>query len=96
MAQLVGQVGGWTDGARIDETRIIRGDLKSPEIIGIDLNRLVLEGDRRIDQYLRPNDVVLVPRTAIADWNSYLAQLRPTLEFVVLGLQPYVLFRTIK
>ncbi|HWT77866.1 MAG TPA: SLBB domain-containing protein, partial [Candidatus Methylomirabilis sp.] len=38
MAQLVGQVGGWTDGARIDETRIIRGDLKSPEIIGIDLN----------------------------------------------------------
>jgi polysaccharide export outer membrane protein len=96
LAQLVGQVGGWTDGARIQEARIIRGDPKNPEVIGIDLNRLILDGDRRIDQYLQPNDVVLIPRTTIADWNAYLAQLRPTLEFIVLSAQPYIIYRTIK
>ena len=96
VGQLVAQVGGWTDGARIQEARIIRGDPKSPEIIGLDLDRLILNGDQRIDQYLRPTDVVLIPRTSIADWNSYLAQLRPTLEFIVLGAQPYVIYRTIK
>ena len=96
VGQLVAQVGGWTDGARIQEARIIRGDQKSPEIIGLDLDRLILNGDQRIDQYLRPNDVVLIPRTQIADWNGYLAQLRPTLEFMVLGAQPYIIYRTIK
>ena len=96
VGQLVAQVGGWTDGARIQEARIIRGDPKNPEVIGIDLNRLILDGDRRIDQFLRPNDVVLIPRTSIADWNAYLTQLRPTLEFIVLGAQPYIIYRTIK
>ena len=95
VGQLVAQVGGWTDGARIQEARIIRGALTNPEIIGIDLNRLVLDGDRRIDQYLRPNDVVLVPRTPIADWNAYLAQLRPTLDFIVQAFQPAILYQTL-
>jgi len=96
LAQLIAQVGGWTDGARFEEARIIRGDLNNPEIIAVDLGRLVIDGDRRIDQLLRPNDVVFVPRTPIANWNAFLAQLRPTLEFVVLGLQPYVIYRTIR
>ncbi len=95
VGQLVAQVGGWTDGARIQEARIIRGALGNPEIIGIDLNRLVLEGDKRIDQYLRPNDVVLIPRTPIADWNAYLAQLRPTLDFIVAAFQPAILYQTL-
>ena len=96
LGQLVAQVGGWTDGALFEEARIIRGDPNKPEIISVDLNRLVIEGDRRIDQVLRPNDVVFLPRTRIADWNAFVAQLRPTLEFIVLGLQPYVIYRTIK
>ncbi len=96
LAQLVAQVGGWTDGALFEEARIIRGDLKNPEIIAVDLGRLVIDGDRRIDQLLRPNDVVFIPRTRIADWNAFLAQLRPTLDFIVLGAQPYVIYRTIK
>lgn len=96
LGQLMAQVGGWNDGALFEEARIIRGDPKSPEIIAIDLGRLVLDGDRRIDQLLRPNDVVFIPRTRIANWNAFLAQLRPTLEFIVLGAQPYIIYRTIK
>jgi len=96
LAQLVAQVGGWNDGALFEEARIIRGDPKNPEIIAVDLGRLVLDGDRRIDQLLRPNDVVFIPRTRIANWNAFLAQLRPTLEFLTLGTQPYIIYRTIR
>ena len=96
LAQLIGQAGGWTDYARFHEARVIRGNLNNPEVISIDLARLLLEGDRRIDQFLRPNDVVFVPRTPIGDWNALMAQIRPTLEIIVLSLQPVVLYQTIK
>lgn len=96
LAQLIAQVGGWNDGALFEEARIIRSDAKVTEIIEIDLGRLILEGDRRIDQFLRPNDVVFIPRTRIANWNTFLAQLRPTLEFLTLSVQPLILYRTIK
>lgn len=88
LAQLIAQAGGWTEGALFEETRIIRPDPQTPEIIGIDLGRLMLDGDRRIDQFLRPNDIVFIPRTRIANWNAFLAQLRPTLEFLSLPFQP--------
>ena len=96
LAQLMAQAGGWTDGALFEETRIIRSDPKSPQIIAIDLNRLMLQGDQRIDQLLKPNDIVYIPRTRIANWNAFLAQLRPTLEFLTLSIQPVILYQTIK
>ena len=96
LAQLMAQAGGWTDGALFEETRIIRSDPKSPQIIAIDLNRLMLQGDQRIDQLLKPNDIVYIPRTRIANWNAFFAQLRPTLEFLTLSIQPVILYQTIK
>lgn len=96
LGQLIAQAGGWTDAALFEEARIIRGDLRTPEIVAIDLHRLMLQGDRSIEQYLRPNDVVYIPRTRIANWNAFLAQLRPTLEFVTLSLQPFILQQTLE
>jgi len=96
LGQLVAQAGGWTDAALFEEARIIRGDPQAPEVLAIDLHRLMLQGDRSIDQYLRPNDVVYIPRTRIANWNAFLAQLRPTLEFLTLSLQPFILQQTLE
>lgn len=96
LAQIIAQVGGWNDGALFEEARIIRSDTKVTEIIAVDLGRLILDGDRRIDQFLRPNDVVFIPRTRIANWNAFLTQLRPTFEFITLPLQPVILYRAIK
>lgn len=95
LSQLMAQSGGWTDGALFGETRIIRGDLKSPQIIAVDLGRLLLDGDKRIDQYMIPNDIVFIPRTRIANWNAFLAQLGPSLEFLTRSAQPYFLYQTL-
>ncbi len=96
VAQLMSQAGGWTDGALFEEARIIRPDPKNPEIIALDLGRLLLEGDRRIDQFLMPNDIVYIPRTRIANWNAFLAQIRPTLEFFSLPFQPLFTIRALE
>lgn len=82
LGQLVAQVGGWTDAARYDQAAIIRSAAGVTEILTVDLRRLLLEGDKRIDQYLKPNDVVFVPRTPIANWNAFIAQIRPTFDLI--------------
>jgi polysaccharide export outer membrane protein len=82
LAQLIAQVGGWTDAARYDQAAIIRSGAGVTEILTVDLRRLLLEGDRRIDQYLKPNDVVFVPRTPIANWNAFIGQIRPTFDLI--------------
>jgi polysaccharide biosynthesis/export protein len=82
LGQLVAQVGGWTDAARYDEAAIIRSAAGVTEIITVDLRRLLIEGERRIDQYLQPNDVVFVPRTPIANWNAFINQIRPTFDLI--------------
>jgi protein involved in polysaccharide export with SLBB domain len=82
LGQLIAQVGGWTDGALFEESAIIRSASGVTEIFTVDLRRLLLEGEKRIDQYLKPNDVVFVPRTPIANWNAFVNQIRPTFELI--------------
>lgn len=82
MGQLIAQVGGWTDGALYEEAAVIRALPDVTEILTVDLRQLLLEGDRRIDQYLQPNDIVFVPRTKIASWNAFVNQILPTFNLI--------------
>jgi len=82
LGQLIAQAGGWTDGARYDEAAVIRSAAGVTEILTVDLRRLLLEGEKRIDQYLKPNDVVFVPRTPIANWNAFINQIAPTFTLI--------------
>jgi polysaccharide export outer membrane protein len=96
MGQLVAQVGGWTDGALFEESAIVRASSEVTEIITVDLRRLLLEGDKRIDQYLRPNDIVFVPRTSIANWNAFINQLIPTFTLINQPVSTILSIRALK
>jgi len=96
LAQLIAQVGGWTDAARYDEAAVIRSAAGVTEILTVDLRRLLLEGDRRIDQYLKPNDVIFVPRTPIANWNAFIGQIRPTFDLINQPLYTVLSIKAIK
>lgn len=85
VSQAVAMAGGIVDAGLARSVRVIRGNLDNPEIIETDFERLLGGGDLRQDVALQPNDIVVVPRTGIANWNAFLARLRPTLEFVTLG-----------
>ncbi len=85
VGQLVAQVG-FNDVAVLDDVRVIRGDAKKQEVIPVDIQRLYQYGDRSQDIVLKDNDIVFVPRQRIADWNSFLAKINPTLT-LLLGAQ---------
>jgi polysaccharide export outer membrane protein len=82
MAQLIAQAGGWTDNALYDQAAVVRATPEVTEIYTVDLRQLLLEGNKRIDQYLKPNDIVFVPRTPIASWNALVNQLLPTFTLI--------------
>lgn len=85
VAQAVATAGGISESGLAQSVRVIRGNLDNPEIIETNFEKLLVEGDRRQDVALQPNDIVVIPRTGIANWNAFLAKLRPTLEFLTLG-----------
>jgi len=85
VAQAMALAGGIGETGIPESVRVIRGSLDQPEIIEVNFEKLLNEGDRRQDLALQANDIVMVPRTGIANWNAFLAKLRPTLEFLTLG-----------
>ena len=96
MGQLIAQAGGWTDGALYEESAVIRATPEATEILTVDLRQLLLEGDKRIDQYLRPNDIVFIPRTKIASWNAFVNQVLPTFRLINEPLTSVLLIQTLK
>jgi len=96
MGQLIAQVGGWTDGALFEEAAVIRASAEVTEILTVDLRQLLLEGNKRIDQYLRPNDIVFVPRTKIANWNAFVNQILPTFNLVNQPISTILQIKAIK
>ena len=82
VGQLIAQVG-YNDVAVLDDVRVIRGDARKPEVIPVDIQRLFQYGDRSQDIVLKDNDIVFVPRQRIADWNSFLTKINPTLQLLL-------------
>jgi len=96
LSEVIAEAGGITDLAA-DETRIVRGNFRDgPTVLTADVDALVRHGDLRHDIPVRPRDIVIVPRSGIGNWNAFLAKLRPTLEFLTLGLQPFIVYETLK
>ncbi|HYB73907.1 MAG TPA: SLBB domain-containing protein [Candidatus Sulfotelmatobacter sp.] len=84
LSQAVAMAGGVSDSGLAESVRVIRGGLDKPEIIEANFHKLLVDGDRRQDVALQPGDIVMIPRTGIGNWNAFLAQIRPTLEFLTL------------
>jgi protein involved in polysaccharide export with SLBB domain len=87
LSQVLAMAGGPTATAVLESVRVVRGDLKSPQIVEVYASSFTATPDRSQDIVLQTNDLVVVPRSRIGDWNAFLAQLRPTLEFLTLPLQ---------
>ena len=96
VVQAIAMAGGPTDLAVGSEIRVIRGDLAKPQIIEANFPRVLADADQRQVVALQPYDIVYVPRSAIGNWNSFLAKLRPTLEFLTLPFQSVLTIRAVE
>jgi polysaccharide export outer membrane protein len=89
LSQALALAGGPKDTALLDSARVIRGDLRNPQVVQVDFERALTGEDRAQDLVLERNDLIVIPRSAIANWNAFLAKLKPTLEFLSLPLAPF-------
>jgi polysaccharide export outer membrane protein len=89
LSQAIGMASGYKEEALIDEIRIVRSGYGQPQIITADFRAFIEKGDIGKDVSLQKNDIILVPKTKIANWNAFLAKLRPTLDFIVLPFAGY-------
>jgi polysaccharide export outer membrane protein len=98
LSQALALAGGPTELAVLKSARIVRGQLGTPQIVEVNFQQVLDQGDPAHDLPLEAGDLVVLPRSAIGNWNAFLAKLRPTLEFLTLPLQPftqYLLLRAI-
>lgn len=77
--------GGPTEGAFLASARVIRVASDTSLVLGTNLAE-VLKGDLSQDLPLQPNDIIVVPRTSIGNWNAFIAKIRPSLEILTLPL----------
>jgi polysaccharide export outer membrane protein len=83
------EVGGIADG-RSDRIKLIRGDLKNPDIFLIDLS--TIRGMTEANLTLQANDIIIVqPRAKVAQ--KILREITPYLSLITTVLVVYGLFR---
>lgn len=66
----ISQAGGPTPRGTLKSTVLIRGDLKSPERVPVDVAKLMGKADLTQNVDIKPGDVVYVPETSKPDWNK--------------------------
>lgn len=89
LSQALALAGGTTDVAVLESARIVRGGLSNSQIVQADFRRVLEHGDRSQDLVVQADDVIVLPRSAIGNWNAYLAKIRPTMEFLMAPLQAF-------
>ncbi len=73
--QAIALAGGFKDTARIDEVIVMRRDAdNTPFLISLDVKKAMKGIDLTQDIYVQPYDIVLVPRSNIADVNLWVSQ----------------------
>ena len=79
----ISEAGGPTVFAFDREVRIVRGDVTHPEIIPVNLKRLLEEGDQTQNVLLANGDLIYVPRSGFGDVNRFWKRVKPLFELVI-------------
>ncbi len=91
----LGKADGYTKTAYLPSLRVLRGGLDQPQVLPVDMDQLLFDGQLMQNMLLKNQDIVFVPRNRIGDWNAFMKDLIPTLDVIEKALQPPILYRTI-
>lgn len=93
LLEVLAQVGGIPGNAKAYDIRIIRGDLKDPQISRIDLS--TLEGMRQANLRVEPNDIIYIePRYRVS--TGILREISPILGLISSVTTLYLLYLNLK
>ncbi|QTA79468.1 putative polysaccharide export protein, GfcE-like [Desulfonema limicola] len=78
----ISQAGGVSIFATPESTKVVRGDITSPEVISADLKALMEKGDRTQNVALASGDLVYVPRSFVGNVNVFVKQISPLINLI--------------
>ena len=81
----VSKAGGLTKDAYLPDIRILRADRDQPQILAVNFQRFLEEGDLTQNLALMDKDVLIIPSRPIANWNKFIEDISPS---ITLLLQP--------
>ncbi|MEW6077762.1 MAG: FG-GAP-like repeat-containing protein [Thermodesulfobacteriota bacterium] len=85
----IAQAGGPTIFGRPEETRIVRGDITSPEVIAANVRSLVEQGSQAQNLDLVNGDLVYIPRSSIGSVKLFVDQIRPIFNLISMPTRSY-------
>jgi len=73
--EAISRAGGFTLDGKKKSVLLIRGGMKKPELMSLDLEKALTEGDLTQNIALQRGDIIYVPRTTIANVNRFFTHL---------------------
>ncbi len=68
--------------AYLPEIRVIRQDRDHPQILASSFDLFMEKGDMTQNLALKDNDVVLIPHRPISNWNKFITDIQPSIDFL--------------
>jgi polysaccharide export outer membrane protein len=82
--EAISRAGGYTLDGRMESVLLIRGDLKKPQLIALNLEKALHQGDLAQNMLLQRGDILYVPRTFISDVDRFFTHLQTIVQPLVL------------
>jgi protein involved in polysaccharide export with SLBB domain len=83
VVEAVSMAGGLKETAVLGSARIVRGDLRKPEVIACNLKGFLDRGDMSQNISLKDGDVLYIPRNTLGNISDFLREISPILEFII-------------
>lgn len=78
--EAISKAGGVKLTAAKSKARIVRGDIRNPEVVSIDLKKLIDKSDLSLNVKLQNGDVIYVPTTFLGKFSNSFTQIIPILN----------------
>lgn len=79
----VSKSGGIGKDAYLPDIRVIRADRDQPQILALNFERFMEQGDLTQNLALRDKDIVIIPRRPIANWNKFIEEITPSINLMM-------------
>ncbi|MCK4244209.1 MAG: SLBB domain-containing protein [Candidatus Omnitrophica bacterium] len=85
LSEAIARAGSFSEEAILSRIKVIRGNLEKPEVLSLNLAKLLKKGEKRDDIFLEPDDIVYVPKSFMGNVNYYIKQVLPTIQLIGWG-----------
>jgi polysaccharide export outer membrane protein len=83
LLEIIAQAGGFRHTAARASTMLVRSYYDQPAVMRVDMEKVIDEGAIALNMFVMPGDIIVVPKTFIANINEFMNDITPSLNTYV-------------